>query len=193
MNNYNTKNYFVHDKAIVDTINIGEKTRVWGFSHILENATIGKNCNICEHVFIENNVSIGDDVTVKCGVYIWDGITIEDNVFIGPCVTFINDRHPRSKQYPEKYIDTIVKIGASLGANSTIMCGITIGEWSTVGAGSMVLKKVNPYEIVVGNPAKVIGYNCICGNRLNFDDMKTSKCNCGLEYKINNELVERLQ
>lgn len=183
--------YFVHDEAIVDTDNIGEHTKVWGFSHVFPKAEIGKNCNICEHVLIENDVILGDNVTVKSGVYIWDGIRIADNVFVGPSVTFINDRHPRSKQYPEEFSKTIIKEWASLGANSTIMCGVNIGEASTVGAGSVVLKDVNPYEIVVGNPARVVGHNCICGKRLEFYD-NNALCSCKKSYEIKNNIVYKV-
>ncbi|WFD11385.1 acyltransferase [Tepidibacter hydrothermalis] len=176
--------YFIHQKAIVDTKKIGCDTRIWPFTHILEGATIGTNCNICEHVFIENNVTVGNDVTIKNGVYIWDGIFIEDNVFIGPCVTFINDVHPRSKVYPIEFEKTIIKKGASLGANSTIMGGLTIGEYATIGAGSVVLRNVNSYEIIAGNPGNLIGYNCSCSKRLNIDKDNYAKCECGLKYKL---------
>ena len=181
--NKSIKDVFIHDKAIVDSRSIGAGTRVWGFTHILPDAEIGKNCNICEHVFIENDVKIGNNVTVKCGVYIWDGVFIEDDVFVGPCVTFINDIHPRSKMYPEKFEKTLIKEGSSLGANSTIMGGITIGSYSTIGAGSVVLKNVKNYEIVVGNPAKQIGYNCQCGAKLKKRN-NIYKCKCGKNYEI---------
>lgn len=183
--------YFVHDKAIADTKNIGEGTKIWGFSHVFPNCKIGKNCNICEHVLIENDVILGDNVTIKSGVYIWDGIRIEDNVFVGPSVTFINDRHPRSKQYPEEFSKTIIKEWASLGANCTIMCGVTIGQSATVGAGSVVLRDVNPYEIVVGNPARVIGHNCTCGKKLKFEN-DIALCNCENKYEIKGNIVYKV-
>lgn len=183
--NKSTKDVFIHDKAIVDSKSIGAGTKVWGFTHILPGAKIGLNCNICEHVFIENDVKLGNNVTVKCGVYIWDGVFIEDDVFIGPCVTFINDIHPRSKIYPEKFEKTLIKKGSSLGANSTIMGGIIIGSYSTVGAGSVVLRNVKNYEVVVGNPAKPIGYNCQCGLKLKKEN-DIYKCKCGKSYKMVN-------
>ena len=185
---YKHNKFFVHNTAIVDTINIGDKTRVWGFSHIFKNCIIGKNCNICEHVLIENDVIIGDNVTIKSGVYIWDGIRISDNVFIGPSVSFINDKNPRSKVYPEKFDKTIIDEGASLGANSTIMCGLRIGKYSMVGAGSVVLRDVYDYEIVAGNPAKFKGYNCECSKRLNFKNNKCV-CECGITYIMKNKRV----
>lgn len=133
---------FIHKLADVQSKNIGQDTKIWQFCVVLENAVIGKNCNICAHVLIENDVIVGNNVTVKSGVQLWDGIRIEDNVFIGPNVTFTNDLYPRSKKYPEKFLQTIVKKGASIGANSTILPGITIGENAMIAAGSIVTKDV---------------------------------------------------
>lgn len=183
--------YFKHDKAIIDSKNIGVKTRVWGFSHILSEAKLGKNCNVCEHVFIENDVIIGDNVTIKNGVYIWDGIRILDNVFVGPNVTFVNDNHPRSKQYPEEFEKTRISKGSSLGANSTILGGIEVGKYATVGAGAVVTKNVKPYEVVVGNPAHRIGYNCQCGKKL-LKDNQIFKCECGKKFKISDDKLKRI-
>lgn len=150
---------FVHDQAICESKNIGEGTTVWAFAHILPKAVIGKNCNICDGVFIENDVVVGNDVTVKCGVQLWDGVCVEDGVFIGPNVTFTNDRTPRSKQYPEEFLRTLVRKGASIGANATILPGIKIGLDSMIGAGAVVTQDVPPYATVVGNPARIINYN----------------------------------
>ncbi|MGX9457589.1 acyltransferase [Photobacterium damselae subsp. damselae] len=146
----------IHSLSDVQSKNIGKNTRVWQFSIILKDAVIGENCNICAHTLIENDVVIGSNVTIKSGVYLWDNIRIEDDVFIGPCVAFTNDKNPRSKQYPEKYLQTIIKKGASIGANATILPGLVLGECCMVGAGSVVTKNVPPYSVVVGNPAKVI-------------------------------------
>jgi acetyltransferase-like isoleucine patch superfamily enzyme/dTDP-4-dehydrorhamnose 3,5-epimerase-like enzyme len=151
-------NYFVHPSAICESKKIGEKTRVWAFTHILPNAKIGSECNVCDHVFIENDVVIGDRVTIKCGVQVWDGVSLEDDVFIGPNVTFTNDPFPRSKQYPTAFSKTLVRRGASIGANATILSGITIGIQAMVGAGAVVTHDVPPYAKVVGNPARIIGY-----------------------------------
>ena len=148
--------YKIHNLADVQTESIGEETTIWQFCVILKEAKIGKNCNINCHVFIENDVIIGDNVTVKPGVQIWDGVTLEDNVFIGPNVTFTNDLIPRSKKYPEKFEKTFVKKGASIGANATILGGITLGENSLVGAGSVVTKDIPANEVWVGNPAKFL-------------------------------------
>lgn len=132
---------------------IPESTNIWQFCVVLPKAQIGENCNICSHCFIENDVRIGDNVTIKCGVQVWDGITIEDTVFVGSNVTFTNDLYPRSKQHPSEYEKTILKRGCSIGANSTIICGVTIGENAMIGAGSVVTKNVPDGELWVGNPA----------------------------------------
>lgn len=152
------KPYFVHEKALCESSCIGNNTRIWAFAHILPGAIIGAECNVCDGVFIENDVIIGDRVTLKCGVQIWDGITLEDDVFVGPNVTFTNDKHPRSKIYPDSFLRTVIKKGASLGANSTILPGIIVGYNSMIGAGAVVTKNVPPNAIVVGNPAKIVGY-----------------------------------
>lgn len=151
-------NHFQHPQALCESSNIGDGTRVWAFAHILPGAVIGRECNICDHVFIENDVRIGDRVTVKCGVQLWDGLRIEDDVFIGPNATFTNDRFPRSKAYPEKFLQTTIGKRASIGANATILPGISIGQGAMVGAGAVVTKPVPPHAIVAGNPAKIIGY-----------------------------------
>jgi len=140
----------------VQSEQIGEGTSVWQFVVILPGARIGRNCNLCSHVFIENDVVVGDNVTVKCGVQLWDGVTLEDEVFVGPNATFTNDPFPRSKIYPEKFGRTVVKRGASIGANATILPGITLGEGCLVGAGSVVTKDVPPGAVVAGNPARII-------------------------------------
>ena len=150
--------FFAHPSAIVESKKIGKATRVWAFAHILPGAMIGVDCNLCDHVFIENDVVVGDRVTVKCGVQLWDGVRLEDDVFIGPNATFTNDPFPRSKQYPEKYSETVVQKGASIGANATILPGVTIGQNAMVGAGAVVTKDVPPNSIVVGNPARIVNY-----------------------------------
>ncbi len=147
-----------HEAALVESNAIGRDTRIWAWAHILAGAVIGEECNICDHTFIENDVVLGNRVTVKCGVQLWDGITVEDDVFIGPNATFTNDPFPRSKQYPERFARTVVKRGASIGANATILPGRTIGERAMVGAGAVVTRDVPPFAIVAGNPAVIIGY-----------------------------------
>lgn len=151
-------NYKIHHLADIQTENIGNNTIIWQFCIVLKNAKIGSNCNINCNVFIENDVIIGDNVTIKPGVQVWDGVTLEDNVFIGPNVTFTNDLIPRSKQYPVEFSKTLVKKGASIGANSTIIAGNTIGENALIGAGSVVTKDIPSHTVWFGNPAKHTGY-----------------------------------
>lgn len=152
------KHFFMHPNALVETQNIGKDTRIWAFAHVLPGAVIGEDCNLCDHTFIENDVIVGNHVTIKSGVQLWDGITLEDNVFVGPNATFTNDRFPRSKQYPETFPRTVIRTGASIGANATILPGLIIGQFAMVGAGTVVTKDVPPFAIVVGNPARIIGY-----------------------------------
>lgn len=134
------------------------ETNIWQFCVVFPQARIGDNCNICANVLIENDVIIGNNVTVKSGVQIWDGVEIEDNVFIGPNVTFTNDLVPRSKVYPQSFARTIIKKGASIGANSTIIAGHSVGEYAFIGAGSVITKDIPPYTVWFGNPAKHQGY-----------------------------------
>ncbi len=164
----------IHKKADVQSVNIGENTNIWQFAVILKDAVIGANCNINCHTFIENNVIIGNNVTIKAGVYLWSGITVEDNVFIGPNATFVNDTYPRSKQY-KKFKGALIKKGASIGANATILGNLTIGEYSMIGAGSVVVKSTPKYSLWVGNPAKQVGYITKDGVTLdmNFRNKKT--------------------
>ncbi|MCX7302991.1 MAG: WxcM-like domain-containing protein [Hyphomicrobiales bacterium] len=149
---------FVHEKALCESSAIGAGTRVWAFAHVLPRAIIGADCNICDHVFIENDVVVGDAVTVKCGVQLWDGVRIGSGVFIGPNATFTNDLFPRSKVYPEKFLQTVVEDGASIGANATILPGIRIGRSAMIGAGAVVTRNVPPFAVVVGNPGIIVGY-----------------------------------
>lgn len=156
--------YQKHPAAIVETEHIGAGTRIWAFVHILPGARIGADCNLCDHVFVENDVIVGDRVTIKSGVQLWDGVRIEDDVFIGPNVTFTNDRFPRSKQYPKAFPRTVIQKGASIGANATILPGLTIGRKAMVGAGAVVTKDVPPNAVVVGNPARIVNYVTGDGN-----------------------------
>ncbi|MEQ1534048.1 MAG: isomerase [Sideroxydans sp.] len=144
--------------ADVKSNQIGENTRIWQFCVVFADAKIGENCNICANVLIENDVIIGNNVTIKSGVQLWDGVRIEDNVFIGPNATFTNDLMPRSKVYPAQFLQTVIKAGASIGANATILPGVTVAEGAMVGAGAVVTRSVPPNAIVVGNPARITGY-----------------------------------
>ena len=148
----------IHPLSDVQSDNLGERTRIWQFCVVLPGAQIGKDCNICSNVFIENNVVIGDRVTVKCGVQLWDGLRVEDDVFIGPNVTFTNDPFPRSRQRPDVFAETVIRAGASIGANATILPGVTIGRDAMVAAGAVVTRDVPAHAIVKGNPARISGY-----------------------------------
>jgi UDP-2-acetamido-3-amino-2,3-dideoxy-glucuronate N-acetyltransferase len=177
----------IHPSAEVQTINIGEGTRVWQNCVILEGAVIGKACNICFNVFIENDVVIGNNVTIKSGVQIWDGLTIEDDVFIGPNATFTNDKFPRSSGNQFILFRTTIKRGASIGANASIISGITIGKWAMIGAGSVITKDIPDYTLWYGNPARFKGYICICCNKLDV----SLYCNkCTRKYQIINGQLE---
>ena len=149
---------FIHALADVQSTALGANTRVWQFAVVLPSAKIGQDCNICSHCLIENDVVIGDRVTVKSGVQLWDGLRLGDDVFIGPNASFANDRFPRSKKTPEKFLQTMVDAGASIGAGATILPGLTIGSNAMVAAGAVVTRSVPPNAIVVGNPAKIVGY-----------------------------------
>lgn len=150
--------FFRHDAAIVESAAIGRGTRIWAFVHILPGASIGADCNICDHVFIEDDVVIGDRVTVKCGVQLWNGIEVGDDVFIGPNATFSNDPWPKSRVWRDSFPRTVVKAGASIGANATILPGVVIGQGAMVGAGAVVTHSVPPHAVVVGNPARILRY-----------------------------------
>src|SRR5262245_38492096 len=150
--------FFVHPMGCCESPNIGDRTRIWAFAHVLPGARLGADCNVCDHVFIENDVIVGDRVTIKCGVQLWDGLRVEDDVFIGPNVTFTNDPFPRSKKRPERFAQTTVCRGASIGANATILPDLRIGQHAMVGAGAVVTRSVPPNAIVVGNPARIVGY-----------------------------------
>jgi UDP-2-acetamido-3-amino-2,3-dideoxy-glucuronate N-acetyltransferase len=150
--------YYRHPNALVESESIGARTRIWAFAHVLPGARIGEDCNICDGVFVEGKAVVGNRVTVKCGVELWDGVELEDDVFVGPNATFTNDRFPRSREYPEAFLKTIVRKGASIGANATILPGLTIGKRAMVGAGAVVTKDVPANAVVIGNPATICSY-----------------------------------
>jgi UDP-2-acetamido-3-amino-2,3-dideoxy-glucuronate N-acetyltransferase len=184
-----TLNDMIHPTAEVQTKNIGEGTKIWQYCVILKGAVIGENCNLNFNVFVENDVIIGDNVTIKSGVQLWDGLRIEDNAFISPNVTFTNDFAPRSKQYPNEFLKTLVKEGASIGANATIIGGITIGKYSMIGAGSVVTKNIPDYTLWYGNPAIYKANICKCGHKLNDLLICTS---CNTNYKSTNGIISEL-
>jgi UDP-2-acetamido-3-amino-2,3-dideoxy-glucuronate N-acetyltransferase len=166
---------FIHPSADVQSLQIGEGTKVWQYCVVLPGAIIGERCNINALCLIEDEVVVGNNVTVKSGVYLWNGVTIDDDAFIGPNATFTNDPAPRSKQPPEKWAVTHVHKGASIGANATLLPGVSIGEYAIIGAGSVVTKDVPQHELWYGNPARVQGYVCVCGGRLS-DGLVCNQC-----------------
>jgi UDP-2-acetamido-3-amino-2,3-dideoxy-glucuronate N-acetyltransferase len=149
---------FVHPQGINESRQVGAGTRIWAFAHVLPGARIGRNCNICDHVFIEDNVLVGDNTTLKCGVQLWSGLRVGANVFVGPNATFTNDLFPRSKRHLREHPLTVLEDGCSIGANATILPGLTIGRHAMVGAGAVVTQSVPPFAIVTGNPARITGY-----------------------------------
>jgi UDP-2-acetamido-3-amino-2,3-dideoxy-glucuronate N-acetyltransferase len=178
--------FYQHPKALIeDGALIGSGTRVWAFAHILGNVTIGEDCNICDHTFVEGGVRIGQRVTLKCGVYLWDGMVIEDDVFVGPCVAFTNDLLPRSRQRLKSYPTTTLRQGCSIGANATILPGLTIGRSAIVGAGAVVTRSVPDYALVFGNPARAQGWVCRCARKLSFGSSGALSCACGRNFKLN--------
>lgn len=174
------RKFYASPKAIVESGKIGRDTRIWAFSHIAKKVQVGKDCNIGEHCYLESGVLLGDAVTVKNGVCLWQGVVLEDNVFIGPNAVFTNELYPRSKRYG-KYLVTRVKKGAAIGANATVICGIVIGKYAMIGAGSVVTKNVGDYVLVYGNPAVFKGYACECGDKLKIVRNK-ARCHCGRKY-----------
>jgi len=177
-----THEFFAHPQSIVETRNVGQGTRIWAFSHLMKEVRLGTNCNVGEHCFIESGVVIGDEVVIKNGVALWEGVVVEDRAFLGPNCVFTNDLFPRSKVITER-VQTRVREGASIGANATILCGIEIGRYSLIGAGSVVTRSVPDHALVAGNPARLRGYVCRCGEKLNFAREAQVSCTCGLSYQ----------
>ena len=185
--------YFQHPQAIIEEgVSIGKGTRVWAFVHVLTGAKIGEECNICDHTFVEGDVVMGDRVTVKCAVSLYDGMVIGDDVFIGPNAVFTNDCRPRSRQHLKEYLKTLLKEGCSIGANSTVLPSLTIGRWAMVGAGAVVTHDVPDYGLMVGNPARLRGWVCRCGEKLVCTSARHFVCQCGRAYELvaENELKE---
>ena len=187
--------YFVHESSYIDRpCQIGEGTKIWHFSHIMKRSIIGKNCNIGQNVLISSFVKLGDNVKIQNNVSVYTGVVCEDDVFLGPSMVFTNVINPRSGVIrKEEYMETVVKKGASIGANATIICGNNIGKYSFIGAGSVITKEVQDYEIVVGNPAKNIGWMSEFGERLLFDTAGIAICDkTGAKYKLNNTFVNKI-
>lgn len=190
----NKKDYFVHESSYVDEpVKIGAGTKIWHFSHIMSNSIIGQNCNIGQNVVISPDVVIGNGVKIQNNVSVYTGVICEDNVFLGPSCVFTNVINPRSFiSRKNEYKKTVIKEGASIGANSTIVCGHNIGKFAFVGAGSVVTKDIPDYACVVGNPAKLLYHVCECSEKMIFNKDNYFKCSkCGKEYIIDNNIVRR--
>ena len=191
----NTKNYFVHESSYVDEpCQIGKGTKIWHFSHVMKYSVIGENCNIGQNVVVSPDVQLGNNVKIQNNVSVYTGVVCEDDVFLGPSMVFTNVINPRSGVIrKEEYMKTVVKKGASIGANATIVCGNNIGKYAFIGAGAVVTKEVPDYALMVGNPSKNIGWMSEFGERLNFDSTGIAICdNTGLKYKLINNLVHKI-
>jgi acetyltransferase-like isoleucine patch superfamily enzyme len=173
---------FVHPLACCESDDVGPRTRIWAFAHVLAGASIGADCNVGDHAFVEGGAVVGDSVTVKNGVQLWSGVTVEDEVFLGPGVVFTNDASPRAPfpKGPAGWLATLVRRGATVGANATVLSGLTIGCWAMVGAGAVVTADVPDHALVVGNPARQAGWACRCGRTLPAD----LACGCGRAYRL---------
>ncbi|GFN23904.1 acyltransferase [Thermanaeromonas sp. C210] len=181
------KDYFVHESACIDAgARIGKGTRIWHFSHVMSGAEIGENCTLGQNVFVASNVKIGNNVKIQNNVSVYEGVTLEDDVFLGPSMVFTNIKTPRAA-YPrntsDDYVRTLVKRGASIGANATVICGVTIGEWAFVAAGAVVTRDVPPYTLVAGVPARLCGWACECGRPLRFEGRRAACIECGKRYE----------
>ncbi|WP_420551845.1 acyltransferase [Tenacibaculum aiptasiae] len=190
-----TNSFFAHETAVIDAgCTIGTGTNIWHFSHVMPNCIIGENCNIGQNVVVSPKVKLGNNVKVQNNVSIYTGVTCEDDVFLGPSMVFTNVINPRSAiKRQNQYLETIVKRGASIGANATIVCGNNIGEYAFIGAGAVVTKEVLPYALVVGNPSKQIGWISEYGHRLEFDENSEAICiESKQKYKLENNKVFKI-
>jgi UDP-2-acetamido-3-amino-2,3-dideoxy-glucuronate N-acetyltransferase len=188
---------YIHPMALAESRDIGRGTRVWAFTHILPGARVGQNCNIGDHCFIESGAVVGNNVTLKNGNMVWEGVTLAEGVFVGPHVFFTNDRHPRSprlaqvqRRYAEKQnwlVPTTIERGAALGAGAVILPGVKVGEYAMVGAGAVVTKSVSSHALVIGNPARRVGWVCRCGKPLRLQRKVATCRECGCHFKLMKE------
>lgn len=189
------KEYFAHPTAVIDEgCTIGKGTKIWHFTHVMPGCEIGENCNLGQNVVVSPGVKLGRNVKVQNNVSIYTGVICEDDVFLGPSMVFTNILNPRSAIVRrDKYIATLVKKGASIGANATIICGNTIGEYAMIGAGAVVTKDVKPYALVLGNPARQVGWVSEYGHRLHFNEQGIAVCpESGQRYKLYQDMVQKI-
>lgn len=184
---------FIHPQALVESTTIGEGTRIWAFAHVQAGAVVGRGCNIGDHCFLERGVRVGDDVVIKNGVSVWTGVVLEDRVFVGPNAVFTNDVMPRAKVYHDAPERTVVREGASIGANATLLCGIEVGCYALIGAGAVVTKSVPAFALVIGNPGAIAGYRCACTRPLPDPGRAAEhQCACGRRFRIGGTSVEEV-
>jgi UDP-2-acetamido-3-amino-2,3-dideoxy-glucuronate N-acetyltransferase len=187
--------YFAHETAVIDEgCRIGKGCRIWHFTHIMPGAVLGENCNLGQNVLVASDVVLGNNVKVQNNVSIYTGVICEDDVFLGPSMVFTNIVNPRSAVIrKDKYVKTLVRRGATIGANATIICGNTLGEYCFIGAGAVITRDVPPYALIVGNPGKQVGWMSEFGHRLNFDDHNLAVCpESGEKYELVNEIIRKL-
>lgn len=181
--------FYCHPLGLCESKQVGEGTRIWAWAHVMERARLGRDCNVGEHCFVENGASAGDRCVIKNGVAVWEGVTLESDVFVGPYAVFTNDLWPRAKK-PAPAVPTLVRTGATIGANATIVCGVTIGRHAFIAAGALVTSDVPEYSLVMGAPARVRGHVCKCGLKLHFSRTGSTRCGCGLVYRRKKGVVQ---
>ena len=180
--------FFQHPLALVESKEIGEGTRIWAWAHVMDGAAIGRDCNVGEHCFVERGARLGDRVTVKNGVAVWEGVVVEDDVFLGPSAVLTNDPLPRSRNPDFRAVATTLARGCSIGANATVLCGLRVGSWALVGAAALVTRDVPDHALVVGQPARPVGWVCRCAKKLEFSD-GAARCSCGRGYRLRDGAV----
>lgn len=192
---YQDRDYFVHESSYIDEpCEIGEGTRIWHFSHVMKNSRIGRDCNIGQNVVISPDCVVGNNVKIQNNVSVYTGVILEDDVFCGPSMVFTNVINPRSHvERKDEYRQTLVRQGATIGANATVVCGTTLGRYCFVGAGAVVTRDVPDYAVVYGSPAKLRNWACECGLMLAFDGEENAACSCGARYDKSADVVSRLE